>query len=155
MIRLDRCIAIALFAFSIGYGYLAWIHPILPFEVRMPFKPNTMPLGLAGLGILLSGLLIISSHNDDFVKDAEGWRGFAWKQAILLVVFMVLYALFLRMSGFILATTLFLVAGSRLLGEKNYVRSSFIGLFASVLIWYLVDPILGIYLAPLPRMGGQ
>ena len=150
MARIDRYIALALLAFSIGYGYLAWTHPLLPFEARMPFKPNTLPIGLAGLGVLFSSLIILLPKMDDLSKDAEGYRGFAWGQALILVAMMVAYALLLRPLGFIASTTLFIVSAAWLLGETHHGRSLTIGLIASGLIWYLVDNLLGIYLVALP-----
>lgn len=153
MVRIDRYIALCLLAFSIGYGYLAWMHPLLPFEVRMPFKPNTMPLGLAAIGIILSTLLIVFPSPDELEKDAEGWRGFAWGQALILVGMMLLYAVLLRPLGFIVSTSLFLIAASRLLGETRWVRSTLIAITSAAVIWYLVDVVLGIYLVPLPNIG--
>ena len=154
MTRIDRYIAVALLAFSIGYGYLAWTHPLLPFEVRMPFKPNTMPLGLAGLGIVFSSLLLLLPSNDRLEKDAEGWRGFAWKNTALLIGLAIGYAFLLRPIGFIASTTLFIVLSSRVLGETNFIRSISTGLISSGIIWYLVDNVLGIYLVALPAMLG-
>ena len=131
MARIDRYIAVALLAFSIGYGYLAWTHPLLPFETRMPFKPNTMPLGLAGLGIVFSSLLLLLPSNDRLEKDAEGWRGFAWKNTALLIGLAIGYALLLRPIGFIASTTLFIVLSSRVLGETNFIRSISTGLISA------------------------
>ena len=116
----------------------------------MPFKPNTLPIGLAGLGVLFSSLIILLPKMDDLSKDAEGYRGFAWGQALILVAMMVAYALLLRPLGFIASTTLFIVAAAWLLGETRHGRSFTIGLIASGLIWYLVDNLLGIYLVALP-----
>ncbi|MAW25217.1 MAG: hypothetical protein CMQ84_04410 [Gammaproteobacteria bacterium] len=154
MARIDRFIAVALLAFSIAYGYLAWTHPLLPFEARMPFKPNTMPLGLAGLGIVFSSLLLLLPSNDTIEKDAEGWRGFAWENTALLIGLAIGYALLLRPIGFIASTTLFIVLSSRVLGETNFIRSISTGLISSGIIWYLVDDVLGIYLVALPSMIG-
>jgi putative tricarboxylic transport membrane protein len=154
MARIDRYIAFGLLAFSVGYGYLAWAHPLLPFEVRMPFKPNTMPLGLAAFGILFSSLLLLLPSSNEIEKDAEGWRGFAWKNTALLIVLAIGYALLLRPIGFIASTTLFIVLSSRVLGETNMVRSISTGLISSGIIWYLVDDVLGIYLVALPAIIG-
>ncbi|HBZ91703.1 MAG TPA: hypothetical protein DEO34_05145 [Gammaproteobacteria bacterium] len=104
MARIDRYIALALLAFSVGYGYLAWVHPLLPFEARMPFKPNTMPLGLATLGILFSSLLLLMPNSDGPSKDVDGWRSFAWKEAALLIGLAIAYAIVLRPFGFIVST---------------------------------------------------
>lgn len=129
------------------------MHPLLPFEVRMPFKPNTMPLGLAAISIILSSLLIFLPSSNALEKDAEGWRGFAWGQALILVGMMVVYAITLRPLGFIVSTSLFIISASRLLGETRWIRSIAIALISSGLIWYLVDVVLGIYLVPLPSLG--
>ena len=154
MARIDRYIAFGLLAFSVGYGYLAWVHPLLPFEVRMPFKPNTMPLGLAAFGILFSSLLLLLPSSNEIEKDAEGWQGFAWKNTALLIVLAIGYALLLRPIGFIASTTLFIFLSSRVLGETNIVRSISTGLISSGIIWYLVDDVLGIYLVALPAIIG-
>jgi putative tricarboxylic transport membrane protein len=154
MARIDRYIAIGLLAFSVGYGYLAWVHPLLPFEARMPFKPNTMPLGLAAFGALFSSLLLLLPSNEEIEKDAEGWREFEWRNTILLIGLAIGYALLLRPIGFIASTTLFIVLSSRVLGETNFVRSISTGLISSGIIWYLVDDVLGIYLVALPAMIG-
>jgi len=154
MARIDRYIAFGLLAFSVGYGYLAWVHPLLPFEVRMPFKPNTMPLGLAAFGILFSSLLLLLPSSNEIEKDAEGWREFEWRNTILLIGLAIGYALLLRPIGFIASTTLFIVLSSRVLGETNFVRSISTGLISSGIIWYLVDDVLGIYLVALPAMIG-
>lgn len=154
MAHIDRYIAFGLLAFSVGYGYLAWVHPLLPFEVRMPFKPNTMPLGLATFGILFSSLLLLLPSSNEIEKDAEGWQGFAWKNTALLIVLAIGYALLLRPIGFIASTTLFIFLSSRVLGETNIVRSISTGLISSGIIWYLVDDVLGIYLVALPAIIG-
>ena len=120
----------------------------------MPFKPNTMPLGLAGFGIVFSSLLLLLPSNDTLEKDAEGWRGFAWKSTALLIGLAIGYALLLRPIGFIASTTLFIVLSSRVLGETNFIRPVVIGLISSGTIWYLVDDVLGIYLVALPAMIG-
>ena len=49
---------------------------LLPFEARMPFKPNTMPLGLAAFGILFSTQLLLLPSSNLPEKDAHGWRDF-------------------------------------------------------------------------------
>lgn len=155
MFRIDRYIALALLAFSVGYGYLAWVHPLLPFETRMPFKPNTMPLGLAVLGILFSSLLLLMPNSDEPSKDVEGWRGFAWKETTILIALAIAYAVVLRPFGFIVSTTLFIILSSRVLGETNVMRSVTTGIITSGLIWYLVDEVLGIYLVAMPSILGS
>lgn len=84
-LSVDRSIALLLLAFSVGYGYLAWTHPLLPFEARMPFKPNTLPLGLSVLGAVFSLAVLLFESSDTLADDARGWRGFDWIRAVSLV----------------------------------------------------------------------
>ena len=57
---LDKCIAVLFLTVSIIYGYASYTYPLLPFERNMVFLPNTMPLALSVLGILISSIIIIS-----------------------------------------------------------------------------------------------
>ncbi len=150
----DRLIALLMLAFSVGYGYLAWTHPLLPFEARQPFKPNTLPMGLAVLAAVLSLATLVYESSDDLPEDATGWRSFEWRTAAVLVVLMVAYALLLRPAGYILATTGFLVAGGYLLGERKYAVLATVAIITSVLTWFIVQRGLGIYLVPLPAFLG-
>jgi putative tricarboxylic transport membrane protein len=103
---------------------------------------------------LFSSLLLLLPSSNEIEKDAEGWRGFAWKNTALLIGLAIGYALLLRPIGFIASTTLFIVLSSRVLGETNIVRSISTGLISSGIIWYLVDDVLGIYLVALPAIIG-
>ena len=156
MVRPDRLIALLLLAFSIGYGMLALDYQLLPFEVRMPFKPNTMPIGLAALGVFFSLAVLIApgGRPGGLASDADGWRDFDWKRTIGLITLMVVYAMLLRPAGYVVATTGFLAGGSFLLGERRYVVVLSVALIGAFSTWYLVDTVLGIYMKPLPSWGG-
>ena len=150
----DRLIALLMLAFSVGYGYLAWTHPLLPFEARQPFKPNTLPMGLVVLAAALSLATLVYESSDDLPEDATGWRNFEWRTAGLLVALMIGYTILLRPAGYIFATTAFLVGGAILLGERKYGVLITIALITSVLTWLIVQRGLGIYLVPLPAFLG-
>lgn len=153
-LSVDRMVALSLLAFSVGYGVLAWNHPLLPFEARMPFKPNTLPLGLAVLGVVFSILTLMFESTGEVSEDGKGWQGFAWKTTGILVAYMVAYALLLRPLGYIPSTSLFLIAGAVLLGERNYKRLVPITIGMALATWYIVQEGLGIYLVPLPAFMG-
>ena len=156
MVRPDRLVALVILAFSIGYGMLAWDYQLLPFEQRMSFKPNTMPIGLAALGIFFSLAVLVSPGDgaSGLSDDASGWRGFDWKRTIGLIVLMIVYAFLLRPAGYLLATTGFLALGGWLLGERRYHYLIPIAVTGALSTWYLVDHLLGIYMKPLPGFGG-
>jgi putative tricarboxylic transport membrane protein len=67
---------------------------------------------------------------------------------------MVAYALMLRPAGFLLSTTVFLMAGSAILGERNWFKMLPVAALATGCVWYLVQEVLGIFLRPFPFFMG-
>lgn len=151
MMRPDRIVALGFLTFSIGYGVLAWQYPLLPFETRVLFKPNTLPLGLAAAAILLSfAVLIRPGGEEGLSEDADGWRGFDWRSTAAVLVLMLLYAATIRPLGYIPATTLFLVSAAAALGERRFYILIPVSLGAALFTWYLVQEGLGVFLRPTP-----
>lgn len=157
---LDKCIAVLFLTVSIIYGYASYTYPLLPFELNMVFLPNTMPLALSVLGILISSIIILSKKQapaeslTDSDIDFSRLRDYNWGQALGLLVAMTLYAVLLRPVGFIPSTVAFLVGCGWVLGERRLhimLASSLIG---AGTIWYLVQEVLGIFLKPLPWFMG-
>lgn len=149
MMRLDRAVALVFLAFSVVYGVLAWRYPLLPFEARVLFKPNTFPLGLAAVAILLSFVAAIWPGGEDGLsEDAAGWRDFDWRAVGGLAALMLAYAATIRPLGYIPSTTVFLAGGAAILGERRFLISIPVGLGTAVFTWYLVQKGLGIYLRP-------
>jgi|TARA_Y100000031_G_scaffold13439_1_gene14237 putative tricarboxylic transport membrane protein len=153
VIRPDRIVALLLIAFSIGYGLLAWNYELLPFEEQMPFKPNTMPVGLAIAGIILAvAVLIFPGGHSGLSSDADGWRRFDWISTGAIFLLMVLYALTLRPLGYVLSTTLFLVLGAIVLGERRFKVLIPVAAITAYGTWYLVQQVLGVFLRPWPEL---
>lgn len=154
---LDKSIAVLFLVIAIIYGYASYTYPLLPFELNMVFLPNTMPMVLSVLGILLSLIIILTpTKTVDADEDALGGvdisrlRDYKTGQALGLIVAMLVYALALRPVGFLAATTLFLIGTGWILGERKLhimIPSALIG---AGFIWYLVQEALGIFLRPLP-----
>ena len=65
---------------------------------------------------------------------------------------MVLYALLLRPVGFLAATTLFIVGSSVVLGERRFPVLVPVAVLAALVIWYLVQETLGVFLSPWPGL---
>ncbi|MEM7194063.1 MAG: tripartite tricarboxylate transporter TctB family protein [Pseudomonadota bacterium] len=151
--RPDRYVALGILAFSIGYGYLAWNFPLLPFERHQAFRPNVMPIGLAAFGIFFSLAVLFRPGGDEtgLSGDAAGWRFFSWRPFCAILALMVIYIVLLRPAGFLLSTTLFLFGGGVVLGERRWILLSFIAFTAAIASWFLVDRALGIFLRPLPE----
>jgi len=156
---LERAIAGIFILLCLIYGYTAFISMeanLLPFEKNMTFLPNTMPKWLSILGVI-TGLVVViqsgpknSTPIDPSEIDYRNMRQYKLGQALFLLGLMVAYALLLRPFGFLAATTLFLAGGSLILGERKYHVLIPIAVSTSVIIWYLVQEVLGIFLRPWP-----
>ncbi len=160
MLDLNRVVALVLLAFSSGYLYLAYSYHLLPFERFLAVKPNTMPMGLAIGGIICSLIILIQPQVPDVEGDGtvnrpdaeylQNPQNFNWGQGIGLLVLAAVYAVSLHALGFLFCTSAFLVLGGILLGERRYIFLIPIAITASVLVWYLVDEVLTIFLRPWP-----
>ncbi len=153
---LDKTLALFFLFVCMIYGYTAYNYPLLPFEKNMVFLPNTMPQALSVLGILLSSFILFTSKKVKVLEKSdeiefskiEYYKIF---QALMLLICMILYALSIRPIGFIIATVLFIVTSSWILGERKLIKMISIAFIVTVFIWYLVQEVLGIFLKPLPN----
>ena len=149
--RLDRWIALVFLVIALIYGFTAFNFPILPFERGMAFLPNTLPKVLSVLAAAVSVFILVSPNKEASVISMAEVRAFNLSQATGLAVCMVAYALVLRPVGFITATTLFIVSAGAILGERKLLLLIPIALTMALVIWYLVQQLLGIFLSPWPR----
>jgi putative tricarboxylic transport membrane protein len=152
---LDRWIALFFLIISLVYGYAAYNYPLLPFERGMVFLPNTQPMALSVLGVIIALVILFSPKPSGDDADMAGAdlaqiRQFKFGRALGLVAAMVLYALLLRPVGFLTATSLFIAGSAAVLGERKFHILVPIALVTAVAIWYLVQETLGIYLRPWP-----
>ncbi len=156
---LDRAIAGIFVLLCLIYGYTAFVSmeaSLLPFELNMTFLPNTMPKWLSVLGVIVGLVVVIQTGpkaNDEIDAgeiDYRNLRQYKLAQALFLLGLMLAYAMLLRPIGFLAATTLFLAAGSIILGERKYIVLIPIAVATAFIIWYLVQEVLGIFLRPWP-----
>jgi len=145
----DRISALFFLAVSIAYGILAQ-------DIRLPvfaaefFTARTLPTGLAALGAGISLLMLAlpAAPDTDMRATVAGWRGFAWGRIVLLGTDMLIYGYLLTRIGFIASTTLFLVAGFAILGERRPALLIGASLPVVVVFWAILNQLLGIYLGP-------
>lgn len=157
---LDRWIGLILLGICLTYGYAAWFTMdgnLAPFMQRNPIWPSTFPKVLSILGII-AALTIVLGVEKSPPKEAEiDYRRlgeYQLGQALLLLCLMIAYALCLRPIGFLTSTTLFLMLGAFILGERKWHIMVPVAVVASLVVWYLVQEILGIYMRPLPGFIG-
>ena len=153
---LDRWIALMILGVCLIYGYTAWFtmdDALAPFMRRNPIWPSTFPKVLSILGIVAAMIIVLGlekaeqkEHDIDYRRLTEYNLG----QAVLLLALMVAYALCLRPVGFLISTSVFLIAGAVILGDRKWHVMIPIAVIASLVVWYLVQQVLGIYMRPLP-----
>ena len=61
---------------------------------------------------------------------------------------MVIYGVFLKWLGFIIASILFLMAGFYILGERNIRKMVVAAIPLVILLWFVMSTLLGVYIAP-------
>lgn len=152
---LERWLSLTFLIFCLLYGYAAFISidaTLPPFARFSAVLPTSFPKILTVIGSILAlGQLTIWHKTDPNTDiDRNNLRQYQWKTTVLILALMVAYALFLRNLGFLVATVSFIVLSSIILGERRWLRSLIIATLSAIGIWYLVDPILGIFLRPWP-----
>ena len=162
---LDRWIALIFVTFCCAYGYLAFFtmdQLLPPFMQRNPVWPSTFPKVLSILGIVVGLIVLFGIEKSD--KDSEpsatdiNYRRlheYELAKALMLLGLMVLYAVSLRPAGFLLSTSVFLIAGSAVMGERKFHIMIPVSLLAAGAVWYLVQVVLGIFLRPFPYFLGN
>jgi putative tricarboxylic transport membrane protein len=157
---LDRWIALILLGLCLAYGYTAWFTmdaSLAPFMKRNPIWPSTFPKVLSILGTIAC-LIILTGIEKTEIKEAEidyrRLHEYKLGQAVMLLALMVAYALCLRPVGFIISTTAFLFLGAFILGERKWILMASVAIIATMIVWYLVQEVLGIYMRPLPSLLG-
>ncbi len=158
---LDRWIAVVFLLLCLIYGYTAFFTmdgSLPPFMRRNPIWPSTLPKLLSILGIGVAFLVLFSKPEE--VALAEGdidYRklgSYKLGHAVMLMGLMILYAVSLRPVGFLISTSVFLILGGYILGERKFHILLPIAFIATGSIWYLVQEVLGIFLRPLPLIMG-
>lgn len=159
---LDRWIALIILGIALAYGYAAFFtmdQLLPPFMQRNPIWPSTFPKVLAVLSIITAAVIVLGLEKPSGeVKtpdiDYRRLGDYNIGQAALLLGLMVAYALLLRPAGFLLSTSGFLIVGAMILGERKLWILIPVAAFATGIVWYLVEGVLGIFLRPLPFFLG-
>jgi len=159
---LERWIALILLVICLVYGYTAFFtmdSALPPFMQRNPVWPSTFPKVLSVLGVC-SALMVILNVEKNAWSPGEGdidyRRLFEYKfgQTVALLALMAVYALALRPAGFIASTVLFLILGAAVLGERNFKILIPVAFATALIVWWLVQEVLGIFLRPFPFFFG-
>ncbi|MGR5151687.1 tripartite tricarboxylate transporter TctB family protein [Photobacterium swingsii] len=141
----NRVGALIFLVISLIYGYQSQQIPLFPGGEFEPFTARTLPNLLSIAGVILSLLLVVMAKDD---RHSGAITGFNWKLLIGFLVLMAAYGVGLTWLGFLLSTSLFLLGGFLLLGERR--KSVLFGAsfpFVTA-FWLLLTQGLDIYLEP-------
>lgn len=142
----DRVGGFLLLLFCIAYAILSQSIILLPFQSHSAFNARTLPEVLSVLGIGLSILIIL------FPGSAEKprFRGMNWSTVLIFLALMSGYGLTVRPLGFIVSTSLFLICGFALLGERSWKIILLVSLPIVFGFWLMMTKGLNVFLEPLP-----
>ena len=146
LITKTRIGGILLLAFCLAYYFRIDDIRLLPFQANQAFTPRTVPQVLAVLGIILSSLLIVMPGSD----DKTDFRGLNWPLGLAFLGLMSVYGLSIRPMGFLISTSVFLIAGFALLGERNPLKLLAVSVPLVVAFWLLMNYGLSVFIEPLP-----
>lgn len=141
----ERIGALFFLLLSIIYGYFGTEIRLFPGDEFEPMTAQTMPFVLSILGIGLSFFLLITGKKTDAVTEHQENE---WLPVILLIGLTLLYGLTLDWLGFLVSTTLFLMGGFWILGERNWKIIIKISVPFVLVFWGGLTQLLDIYLAP-------
>jgi putative tricarboxylic transport membrane protein len=147
----ERIGAMFFLVLSIVYGYLAYEIKLFPGDEYEAMTARTLPIFLSGLGIAFSLVLLATGNKRELGGNIAGLD---WKPVILLMLLSLAYGFALDWLGFLLSTTLFLIAGFRILGEKRPKMLLLVAVPFVFIFWFGLTQMLEIYLAPGRIFGG-
>lgn len=143
----DRVGALLLLVFFVAYGYLSTKITLLPFQLNSAFHARTAPQFLTFAGIILALFLLIKPGDDRPIDTS----GMTFKRVAILCGLMVFYGLTVRTLGFIISTSIFLMGGFWVMGERRWLV--LVGASIPVVIgfWVLMTQGLDVFVAPFPE----
>ncbi|MDO6708653.1 tripartite tricarboxylate transporter TctB family protein [Photobacterium sp. 1_MG-2023] len=146
MITKDHIGGLVFLCFSIAYGYYGSEIVLFPGDEFQPFHAKSLPLALAGLGIVFSVCQLLTASRS--ADDKLNLQGLDFVLMAKLLVLMLIFAAALEWIGFLLSTMIFLVGGYWLLGERRPKTLFLASVPFAVGFWALLTQLLDIYLAP-------
>ena len=141
----ERIGALFFLVVSIIYGYLATGIKLYPGDELDPMTAQTLPYVLSAMGIAFSLFLLIKGNHKEF---GSGFAHLNWKPVIALMLLTLFYGFSLDWLGFLISTTVFLIAGFRILGEKRIKVLLLVAVPFVFIFWFGLTQLLDIYLAP-------
>ncbi|WP_102782735.1 tripartite tricarboxylate transporter TctB family protein [Thalassospira sp. GB04J01] len=147
-INRDKFGALLFLCLALIYGFYVDDIPLLFGDEDAPFNAQTLPNALAWILGLVSFIQLVMPANQEAGNLSAAFRGLKWGRVVQLGVLMVFYGFTIRYLGFLISTTIFLVGGFAVLGERRIKVLLGASIPVVFIFWYLLTQLMGIYLAP-------
>ncbi|QFI38200.1 tripartite tricarboxylate transporter TctB family protein [Moritella marina ATCC 15381] len=147
----DRVSGLIFLLVCLIYGYQATQIQLFPGDEYEAFTARTLPYLLTAGGIIMSLLLIVMSPTNACSTSAcenNNESSLDWRLLSAFVALMTAYGVGLTWLGFVLATSLFLLVGFWLLGERRKAVLFGASFPFVTVFWLLLTKVLDIYLEP-------
>lgn len=152
LLNRDRVSGLIFLLACLIYGYQTTQIQLFPGDEYEAFTARTLPYLLTFAGIVMSLLLIVMSPSrpctDNSCTEQSSDQDLDWRLLGSFVILMVGYGIGLTWLGFVLATSLFLLIGFWLLGERRKAVLLGASFPFVTLFWLLLTKVLDIYLEP-------
>jgi hypothetical protein len=144
----QRAAASVFLAVSAAYLALAFQIEGVASASTTAVGPRGFPILVGSLGVLISVLLLLTPGEPRYADPSErrGVFGGDWRRALALCSLTLLYAVALPSAGFTIATTGFLAAAFRLLGERRAKALILVPVSIALVSLALLRGALGAYL---------
>lgn len=149
----DRVSGLIFLLVCLIYGYQATQIQLFPGDEYEAFTARTLPYLLTAGGIIMSLLLIVMSPATKSsaivcAQQTADESSLDWRLLGAFVALMTAYGIGLTWLGFVLATSLFLLVGFWLLGERRKAVLFGASFPFVTVFWLLLTKVLDIYLEP-------
>lgn len=142
----DRISALVLLAFSIAYGVLAYDIELYFVAPDDPFTPRTFPIALSWAGGAVALLILILPGKGTPTFSLDAIKAMDWPRILGLCVLMIAYGLTIKRFGFLISTSLFLICGYWLLGERRWWLLLLASIPVAVGFQFILHGLLGVYI---------
>ncbi|SGZ01960.1 tripartite tricarboxylate transporter TctB family protein [Moritella viscosa] len=153
LLNRDRLSGLIFLLVCLIYGYQTTQIQLFPGDEYEAFTARTLPYLLTTAGIVMSLLLIVMSpaapsNRNACEQQIANESRLDWRLLTSFIILMTAYGVGLTWLGFVLATSLFLLIGFRLLGERRKTVLLGASFPFVTLFWLLLTKVLDIYLEP-------
>jgi len=146
LLHRDRVWALIFLALAIAYGIEAGRIELYFGGEDEAFTARTFPMALAWAGGITAFLLLISPVDPEPAPSLREIRRYDWMRVLALLVLMIAYGLAIQRIGFFLSTSLFLLGGYAILGERRIWMLLLASFPVVAAFQFLLQGLLGVYL---------